>query len=59
MDLAEGKVRRHRSSEEDWTVHLVDTGFSTNTGGRIARLAPWLGSERFMLTYGDGVCTVI
>ena len=27
---------------DDWTVHLVDTGLDTNTGGRVGRLAPWL-----------------
>lgn len=43
---------------EDWTMHLVDTGQETQTGGRIKRLAPWLGDETFMLTYGDGVANV-
>ena len=28
------------------------------TGGRIKRLAPYLGDETFMLTWGDGVSTV-
>ena len=58
VDLA-GQIRpRHRAASEEWIVHLVDTGFSTNTGGRIKRLGPWLHGERFMLTYGDGVGTV-
>jgi glucose-1-phosphate cytidylyltransferase len=42
----------------DWTVHLVDTGRDTLTGGRIKRLAPWLGNETFMLTWGDGVSDI-
>jgi glucose-1-phosphate cytidylyltransferase len=42
----------------DWTVHLVDTGPMTETGGRIKRLAPYLGDETFMLTWGDGVSDV-
>jgi glucose-1-phosphate cytidylyltransferase len=58
VDIGAGQVTRHRAAAEDWTVHLVDTGYSTNTGGRIKRLAPWLDDERFMLTYGDGVGTV-
>ena len=34
----------------------MDTGISTQTGGRVKRLRKWLGSdEAFMLTYGDGV----
>ncbi len=41
---------------EDWTVHLMDTGQTTQTGGRIKRLEPWLKDGTFMATYGDGVC---
>ncbi len=46
------------TGEEDWTVDLVETGRSTNTGGRIKRLAPHLGPGTFMVTWGDGVATV-
>jgi len=42
----------------DWTVELVDTGASTQTGGRIKRLAPYLGGETFMLTWSDAVSDV-
>jgi len=28
------------------------------TGGRIKRIAPYVGDETFMMTYGDGVCDV-
>jgi glucose-1-phosphate cytidylyltransferase len=42
----------------DWKVHLVDTGIRTNTGGRIKRLAPYLGTGTFMLTWGDGVSDI-
>ncbi|MGD8486127.1 MAG: glucose-1-phosphate cytidylyltransferase [Chloroflexota bacterium] len=58
VHLEDGRISRHRQSTENWVVDLVDTGFSTNTGGRVKRLAPWLAGERFMLTYGDGVSTV-
>ncbi len=34
---------------------MVDTGLHTQTGGRVRRLAEWLGGTAFMLTYGDGV----
>jgi glucose-1-phosphate cytidylyltransferase len=40
---------------EDWTVHLVDTGFATLTGGRIKHLEPYLNDATFMVTYGDGL----
>lgn len=54
-----GEVTLHGLDiSEDWTVNVVDTGQSTNTGGRIKRLQPWVGSETFLLTWGDGVSDV-
>ncbi len=43
---------------ESWKVELVETGLYTATGGRIKRLAPYLGNGTFMLTWGDGVSNV-
>ena len=48
----------HRSDLPRWKVTLVETGQDTQTGGRLARVAPYVGDERFMLTYGDGVANV-
>jgi glucose-1-phosphate cytidylyltransferase len=48
----------HGKSDQEWIVHLVDTGQKTQTGGRIKRLAPWLGNQTFMLTWCDGVSDV-
>src|SRR6185436_11553217 len=45
----------HHGRQPKWTVHLVDTGAQTMTGGRIKRLGPWLGDGTFLATYGDGV----
>ncbi len=53
-----GSVKMNHRSGLDWTVELVDTGMSTQTGGRIKRLEPHIGNERFMLTWGDGVSNV-
>lgn len=53
-----GEIIFHDASEQDWVVHLVDTGQKTLTGGRIKRLAPWLGDETFMLTWCDSVANV-
>lgn len=55
---ADGTVEYHDADREDWTVSLVDTGQPTATGGRIKRLAPHLGDDTFMLTWGDGVSDV-
>lgn len=52
----DGRVEVHGRREQDWTVHLVDTGLATATGGRVRRLREWLpDDEPFLLTYGDGV----
>jgi glucose-1-phosphate cytidylyltransferase len=50
-----GKMTVHSNVSEPWKVTLVDTGTDSQTGGRIKRVAPYIGNERFMLTYGDGV----
>jgi glucose-1-phosphate cytidylyltransferase len=55
VSLRDGKQEILRSSTPDWKIACVDTGLSTRTGGRIARLRDWLGNDRFMVTYGDGV----
>lgn len=55
-----GQVDYHeRDACEPWTVTVVDTGQDTNTGGRIKRMAPWVGDDQtFMVTWGDGVSDV-
>ena len=58
IDLSSGHVARHSVDCEGWTVHLIDTGVPTNTGGRVKRLEPWLKGETFLLTYGDGLCDI-
>jgi glucose-1-phosphate cytidylyltransferase len=58
VDLKRGKLNVHDGEQLDWTVDLIDTGQKTATGGRIKRLAPYLGDGTFMLTWGDGVSTV-
>jgi glucose-1-phosphate cytidylyltransferase len=55
VNLKSGSATVHDSDSEDWTVHLLDTGLATNTGGRVKRVAEFTGGESFMLTYGDGV----
>ncbi len=59
FDFTEGnKVIIHDQHSEPWKVTVVDTGLQTMTGGRIKRVQKYIGNERFMLTYGDGVCDV-
>lgn len=58
INLKNGSVETMNGGAEDWVVNLIDTGLTTNTGGRLGRLKEWLGAETFLLTYGDGVSSV-
>ena len=58
IDLAGNRVKKRKSDAEKWTVHLIDTGQDTLTGGRLKRLEPLLKDKTFMLTYGDGVANI-
>jgi len=59
VDLGTGTVTANDAGlHQDWRVHLVDTGAATQTGGRLLRVRDYIGKERFMLTYGDGVSDV-
>jgi glucose-1-phosphate cytidylyltransferase len=58
VSLSTGEITIHDGTSLDWTVHLLDTGISTQTGGRIKRITEFIGNETFMLTYGDGVASI-
>jgi glucose-1-phosphate cytidylyltransferase len=59
VDLATGQITIHEGKQPHWKVHVVDTGLSTQTGGRVRRLRDWIeDDETFFLTYGDGVADV-
>jgi len=59
VHLKSGRVDYSNPAVEDWSVNLVDTGASTQTGGRLLRLRELLAADdRFMVTYGDGVGNV-
>ena len=58
FDLAHNSMELHNNQSESWKVTLANTGQDTLTGGRIKRIAPYIGNEPFMMTYGDGLCNV-
>ena len=41
--------------DNDWNVTALDTGLITQTGGRIKRCISAFPSERYFVTYGDGL----
>jgi glucose-1-phosphate cytidylyltransferase len=59
------KLGDHRSitlhgdhEESEWSVTVADTGPTTMTGGRIKKVQKYVGNERFLCTYGDGIADV-
>ena len=59
VDLGSGDMTTHNNSEStDWTVTLCDTGQETLKGARIKRVAKYIDTDRFMVTYGDGLADV-
>lgn len=54
--LSENNFKLKNNNAESWTVNCVDTGASTQTGGRLKRIEKYLiPGEKFLFTYGDGV----
>ncbi len=45
----------HNNISEPWKVTIVNTGLTTNTGGRLQKVEKYITGDRFMMTYGDGV----
>jgi glucose-1-phosphate cytidylyltransferase len=56
LNLGSKKLSFHNPCREhDWTITFAETGENTMTGTRIKRIEKYIGSEPFMLTYGDGI----
>lgn len=58
VDLSNNSTQILDNHSENWKVTMVDTGLNTMTGGRIKRIQKYVGNERFLLTYGDGVADI-
>jgi glucose-1-phosphate cytidylyltransferase len=58
IDMSTNSIEVHEKKTEPWKITMVDTGAETQTGGRLKRVAPYIGSEDFCMTYGDGVSSV-
>lgn len=55
FDMEKNSMEVHEKHAEPWRVTIVDTGDNTMTGGRLKRVAGYVGNETFCMTYGDGV----
>ena len=58
LDLKNNTTKISKGQIPPWNIDIIQTGTHTQTGGRIKRLKDTIGSETFMLTYGDGLCDV-
>lgn len=51
-----GAISYHRpNAEEGWEIILADTGLCASKGARIYRVAKYIDTDTFFVTYGDGV----
>ena len=48
----------YREGGQTWTITCADTGLDTNSGGRLARVAPLIDAPSCFVTYGDGVADI-
>jgi len=57
IDMSKNSVEIHQQYSEPWKITLVDTGETTQTGGRLKRVKDYLDGD-FCMTYGDGVSSI-
>ena len=58
IDLSDNSLEIHNRFAEPWKATLVDTGESTQTGGRLKRITTYVQDEDFCMTYGDGLADI-
>jgi len=52
-------IRIHDSPARDqWRVTLADTGSAAMTGARLKKIEPYIDTDTFLMTYGDGVANI-
>ena len=58
-DFSNSAHQKLTNKSEDWNVKVINTGYSTNTGGRLKRVKKYLKDDLpFFATYGDGLANV-
>lgn len=55
FDMHSNEMEVHQKHAEPWRITLINTGETTQTGGRLKRVKSYLNDETFCFTYGDGV----
>jgi len=58
LDTKNGEMKILGKNNQHFKVLVVDTGLESLTGSRILQCKPYITSDEFMVTYGDGVSDV-
>ena len=58
INMSSRSIGPSSDGSTEWTVALIETGIDTPTGTRLARLAPHIEGDRFMLTWCDGLADI-
>ena len=58
IDYKNNQIIKHQKVNENWIVNLISTGNKSFTGTRLKKAMEFVGKERVMLTYGDGLSDV-
>ena len=48
----------NKKNNDDWIIHLVDTGLETKTANRIKKISHLIKGDNFFMTYGDGLADI-
>lgn len=51
-------IEYFEGARDRWRITFLDTGQETNTGGRVRQIEPYVDSDAFFVTYGDGVANI-
>lgn len=58
VDLEKNEIEVLKKKKENWKVTVLDTGLNASVTERIKRAMPYVGEERFFLSYGDCVSDI-
>lgn len=58
FNMADNTIEVHKKRSEPWKVTIIDTGETTQTGGRLKRVRDFVKDETFCFTYGDGLADI-
>lgn len=58
VDISKNKIKFIERSDCNFKVTLIETGYETNTAGRLFQVKKYINNETFMMTYGDGLSDI-